>query len=136
MCITKKLAEAGVVCVFLAAQCLKAFMIFERRSWRSNIGFKRPTSDATDVTVRNVERSNKMTSSASIFSAKACRNRSMTERFGISLWTIPAHALYKDWSHILLPNVSIVKGPDLARMSEERSSYIRCRCSVWIKSSL
>lgn len=35
VCMTTKPAEAGVVRVLRAAQCLKAFMIFERRSWRS-----------------------------------------------------------------------------------------------------
>lgn len=85
VCMTTKPADAGVVLVLRAAQCLNAFIIFDRRSWRSKIGFKSPISEVTEVTVKKVDRSNRMTSSASIFFANAERNRSMTVKFGMSL---------------------------------------------------
>lgn len=113
-----KPAEAGVLDVLRAMVCLYVLRILEIRSWRSKFGLTSSGGGSfvgdesggefetdvfcfeaglvllsTDVTVRNVERSKRTISSALMASAKACRNLSITERFGINLCTIPAHAL-------------------------------------------
>jgi hypothetical protein len=115
-------AEAGVVRVLRATQCLYVFMILLIRSCRSAFGFSSPYSVTTFVTVRNVLRSNRTISSAPMRFAKALRNFSMTTRFGIILCTIPAQALYNVWSQILLAYVSTSRSSERARISRQRSS--------------
>lgn len=113
-------------------------MTLLNRSWRSLYGLRSPNSLVTFVTVRNVALSKSIISSALVSLAKSCKYPSMMCKFGTKDLTISPHALYRLWSHMVVPYTfnPLPKTPLYSWMARVRSWITLSRNTFCTRSIL